>query len=133
MVIQVKNRDGVIVLKPIGKIIGLASAEFRAAIIDELKGSTQSPNFVFDFGDVSRIDSVGIGVLVGLHVSIAQRGGQVGIINVGDNIRNVFVIAKLITTFHHFNSETKRSPIYERSAGNSLMAATQPNTGMTLL
>ena len=34
-----------------------------------------------------------------------KEGGQVGIVNVSDNIRNVFVIAKPITTFKHFNSE----------------------------
>ncbi len=105
MEIHVKNRDGVIVIKPIGRIIGPASNAFRGAIIDEIKGSTESPNFVFDFAGVSRIDSVGIGALVGLHVSIAQRGGQVGIINISKSIRNTFVIAKLITTFKHFNSE----------------------------
>ena len=107
MEIHVKNRDGVIVMKPIGRIIGPASNAFKHAIIDEIKGSTESPNFVFDFADVSRIDSVGIGVLAGLHVSIAQRGGRVGIINISNNIRDTFVMAKLITTFKHFISENE--------------------------
>ena len=105
MEIHAKNRDGMIVIKPIGRIIGPASNAFRHAIIDEIKGSTESPNFVFDFARVPRIDSVGIGVLVGLHVSISQRGGQVGIINLSKSIRSTFVMAKLITTFKHFNSE----------------------------
>ena len=105
MEIHVKNRDGVIVIKPIGRIIGPASNEFRGAIIDQIKGSLESPNFVFDFSGVPRIDSVGIGVLVGLQVSIAQRGGRVGIINLSKNIRSTFVMAKLITTFKHFKSE----------------------------
>ena len=105
MEIHVKNRDGVIVIKPIGRIIGPASNAFKYAIIDEIKGSTESPNFVFDLASVSRIDSVGIGALVGSHLSIAQRGGQVGIINVSNHIRNTVVMAKLITTFKHFNSE----------------------------
>ena len=107
MKVHVKNRDGVIVMKPTGRIIGPASNAFRRAIIDEIKGSFESPNFVFDFGDVPRIDSVGIGVLAGLHVSIAQRGGEVGIINISDHIRSTFVMAKLIVTFKHFNSENE--------------------------
>ena len=107
MEIQITNRDGVIVVKPMGRIIGRGSSAFRRAIIDEIKGSTESPNFVFDFAGVPRIDSVGIGVLAGVHVSIAQRGGRVGIINISKNIRNTFVIAKLITTFKHFNSENE--------------------------
>ena len=105
MEIHINNREGVVVIKPIGRIIGPASNEFRHVIIDQIKGSTESPNFVFDFSGVPRIDSVGIGVLVGLHVSIAQRGGEVGIINISKSIRNTFVMAKLITTFKHFNSE----------------------------
>ena len=105
MKIQTNTRAGVVVLKPIGKIIGPASNEFRRAIIEEIKGSMESPNFLFDFGSVSRIDSVGIGVLAGLQVSIALRGGQVGIINLSNNIKSTFVKVKLITTFQHFKNE----------------------------
>ena len=102
MKIQPKTRGGVVVLKPIGRIIGPASDGFRRAIFEEMKGSMESPNFLFDFAGVSRIDSVGIGVLAGLHVSIAHRGGRVGVINISDNISSTFVMAKLITTFKHF-------------------------------
>jgi len=107
MKIRTKTRDGVVVLKPIGRIIGPASDEFRRAIFDEMKGSIQSPNFLFDFAGVPRIDSVGIGVLAGLHVSIAHRGGRVGVINVSDNISSTFVMAKLITMFKHFKNENE--------------------------
>ena len=105
MKIQTDTRDGVVVLKPIGRIIGHASDEFRRAIFDEMKGSMESPNFLFDFAGVSRIDSVGIGVLAGLHVSIAHRGGRVGVINISDNISSTLVMAKLITMFKHFKNE----------------------------
>lgn len=89
MKIQTETRDGVIIIKPMGSIIGPASNQFRYAIIDELKGSTDSPNFLFDFVSVPRIDSAGIGVLAGLHVSIAQRGGKVGVINLCCQTRRV--------------------------------------------
>ena len=105
MKIQTDTREGVVVLKPIGRIVGPASDEFRRAIFGEMKGSMESPNFLFDFADVSRIDSVGIGVLAGLHVSIAHRGGQVGVINISDNINSTLVMAKLITIFKHFKNE----------------------------
>ena len=75
MKIQTDTRDDVVVIKPIGRIVGQAGNSFRHAIIDELKGSRESPDFLFDFAGVPRIDSVGIGVLAGLQVSIAQRGG----------------------------------------------------------
>ena len=107
MKIQTDTRDGVVVLKPIGRIVGPASDEFKRVIFEEMKGSMESPNFLFDFADVSRIDSVGIGVLTGLHVSIAHRGGQVGVINISDNISSTLVMAKLITIFKHFKDENE--------------------------
>ena len=107
MKIQTDTREGVVVIKPIGRIVGPVSNQFRHAIIDELKGIYESPDFLFDFASVSRIDSIGIGTLAGLYVSIAQRGGQVGIINVSNNIRHVFAMARLITMFKHFNSESE--------------------------
>jgi len=107
MKMQSDIRDGVVVIKPTGKIIGPASSQFSRAIIDEIKGMTESPNFLFDFAGVSQIDSVGIGALVASHVSIAERGGKVGVINVSNHIRNTFVITKLITTFKHFNNENE--------------------------
>ena len=107
MKIQTYIRDGIVVIKPIGRIIGPASNQFRHAIMGEMSGSMESPNFLFDFAGVSRIDSVGIGVLTGLHVSIAHRGGRVGVINISDNISSTLVKAKLITTFKHFRSENE--------------------------
>ena len=107
MEIHVNNIDGVIVLKTIGRIVGAVSNEYRRAIIDEIKCSPESSNVVFDFAGVSRIDSVGIGTLAGLYVSIAQRGGQVGIINISNNIRNIFTMTRLTTIFKHFNSESE--------------------------
>ena len=118
MKIQTKTRDGVVVLKPIGRIIGPASDEFRRAIFEEMKGSMESPNFLFDFAGVSRIDSVGIGVLAGLHVSIAHRGGQVGAINISDNISSTFVMAKLITMFKHFKNENEAIANLQGSEGD---------------
>ena len=106
MKIQTYTTDGVVVIKPMGRIIGPASNEFRHVVIDQIKGSTESPNFLFDFADVPRMDSIGIGVLVGLHVSIAQRGGQrggqIGVINLSKSMENIFVMAKLITMFIRF-------------------------------
>ena len=105
MEVDIKNRDGVIVLKPRGSLIGPASNALKQAIEVQLKDASESPNFVFDFADCLRIDSSNVGVLVGLHVSIARRGGVIGVTNCSKSIKSYFVMAKLITTFKHFNSE----------------------------
>ena len=61
----------------------------------------------FHFSDCSRIDSANVGVIVGLHVSIAQRGGAIGVTNLSKSLKSYFLMAKLVTTFKHFNSENE--------------------------
>lgn len=107
MGVDVKNADGVIVLKPCGKLIGAASNEFKQVIQTQLQDASKSCSFLFDFTYCSRMDSAGIGALVGLYVSIAQKGGRIGVINVSNSIESAFVMARLINIFEHFNSEAE--------------------------
>ena len=107
MDINVQNRDGVIVLKLGGRIIGAAGGELRQVIEEQLTDAPESPKFLFDFADVSRMDSSGLGTLVGLHVSVARKSGRIGVINVGTGINNLLVMGRLITIFEHFDSENE--------------------------
>lgn len=107
MAIDVIQKDGVIVLKPSGKLIGSAVSELRQTIDNELPSGEENPRLLIDFGDVSMMDSSGLGTLMGTHVSIVKRGGRIGIINVGTNIKNLIVRSRLISTFEHFDSENE--------------------------
>ena len=107
MTVDVKNRDGVIVLKPRGKLIGPAGNVLKQVIETQLQITSETTNFLFDFADCLRIDSSAVGVLVGLHVSIAQRGGVIGVTNLSTSLKNYFVMAKLITAFKHFKNENE--------------------------
>lgn len=62
---------------------------------------------LFDFADYSRIDSVGVDVLAGLHVSLANKGRKISGINVDQNIKNVFLMMRLITMFEHSYTESQ--------------------------
>ena len=107
MAIDVTQKDGVIVLKPSGKLIGSAVSELRKSIDDELPDSGENPRLLIDFADVSMMDSSGLGTLMGTHVLIAKKGGRIGIINVGTNIKNLIIRSRLISTFEHFDSENE--------------------------
>lgn len=107
MAIDVIQKDGVIILKPSGKLIGSAVSELRRTIDNELPSGEENPRLLIDFGDVSMMDSSGLGTLMGTHVSIVKRGGRIGIINVGTNIKNLIVRSRLISTFEHFDSENE--------------------------
>ena len=107
MAIDVIQKDGVIILKPSGKLIGSAVSELRRTIDNELPSDEENPKLLIDFGDVSMMDSSGLGTLMGTHVSIVKRGGRIGIINVGTNIKNLIVRSRLISTFEHFDNENE--------------------------
>ncbi|MDE0297457.1 MAG: STAS domain-containing protein [Candidatus Poribacteria bacterium] len=107
MAIDVTQKDGVIVLKPSGKLIGSAVSDLRKTIDSELPDSGENPRLLVDFADVTMMDSSGLGTLMGTHVSIAKKGGRIGIINVGTNIKNLIIRSRLISTFEHFDSENE--------------------------
>ena len=105
MEINVRHRDDVIILKPGGKIIGAAVSDLRKTIDQQLANVSEAPKLLIDFDDVSMLDSSGLGTLMGTHISIARKGGRIAVINVGNNIKNLIVRSRLISTFEHFHSE----------------------------
>ena len=107
MEVNVKIRDGIIILKPNGRIIGVAGSELGEMIQAQLPDASEPPKFLFDFADVSRMDSTGLGALIGLHVTIAQQGGRIGVINVSKPIDHLLALGKLITVFEYFDSEAE--------------------------
>lgn len=61
----------------------------------------------FRFHDVKMMDSSGLGTLMEVHMSVTQKGGRIGIINVGTHINNLLVMSHLISHFEHFDSENE--------------------------
>ena len=78
-------------------VIGSASNELQRVIDNQLADASEPPNFLFDFADCTRIDSTGIGALAGLYVSVTQEGSTIGITNLSNSLKNIFVMARLIT------------------------------------
>ena len=105
MAVNVLQREGVIILKLSGKIMGKASDELKKVLNEQLANVSGTPKFLLDFGDVSMMDSSGLGTLMGTHISTVQKGGRIAVINVGTNIKNLIVRSRLITTFEHFDDE----------------------------
>lgn len=103
---NVRHRDNVIILQLRGKIIGRAISDLSKTINTQLADASEAPKFLFDFADVSMMDSSGLGTLMGTHVSIVHKGGRIAVINVGEkNIKNLIVRSRLISTFEHFDNE----------------------------
>ena len=107
MEVNVKIRDGVIILKPNGKIIGIAGGELRQVMEAQLKDASESPRFLLDFVDVPLMDSIGLGTLLAFYESVTQKGGRIGVINLNNALNNLLAMVNLITIFEHFDSEAE--------------------------
>lgn len=104
MATTVRHKDGVAILEPSGKIMGTGVSELRETITTEIDAS-DSPKILIDFEKVNMMDSSGLGTLMGAHVTITRKGGRVGVLNVGKNIKNLIVRSRLASIFEHFNTE----------------------------
>ena len=73
---RVAKRNGVVILKPNGKLIGNAVNELSQTIYGELPKSGDNPKLLIDFDNVSLMDSSGLGMLMGVHLDMLKRGGR---------------------------------------------------------
>jgi anti-sigma B factor antagonist len=106
--------DGVIVVYLSGAIFfGEESASLRLLVKDLLK---QSRQIVLDLGDVTYIDSGGLGTLVALYASARKIGGDIKLARVGRRANEVLQITKLVTLFEVFDKAEDAVASFSRAA-----------------
>jgi anti-sigma B factor antagonist len=62
---------------------------------------------LLNLGDVSYIDSSGIGELVSSFTTTTNQGGQLKLLNLGRKVHDLLQITKLLTVFEVFTSEAE--------------------------
>ena len=105
MKVTTRQVDGVMVLDLSGRItLGEGSVTLRDAIHDALgKGSKK---ILLNLGDISYIDSSGIGELVSAFTSVKNAGGDLKLLNLTKKVHDLLQITKLYTVFDIWDSET---------------------------
>ncbi len=89
--------DGVIVVYCSGAIVlGEESTSLRILVKDLLN---KSRRIVLDLGDVTHIDSGGLGTLVALYTSARHVGGDIKLANLGSRVNELLQVTKLVTVF----------------------------------
>ena len=69
------------------------SAEYIRIKIDYYIDTSTSKNLVFDFKNVSFMDSSGIGIIIGRHKKILAENGQVFLVNLNGTIKKVIELS----------------------------------------
>jgi anti-sigma B factor antagonist len=81
-------------------VLGDESANFRHLVEDLL---TECKQIVLDLGEVTYIDSTGLGVLVGLLNSAQKAGGNIKLAQLKPRLIDVLGVTKLMTLFQTFD------------------------------
>jgi anti-sigma B factor antagonist len=106
--------DGVMVVYLSGAIyFGEESASLRILLKDLLNKSSQ---IVLDLGDVTYIDSGGLGTLVALYASARKIGGDIRLARVGRRANEVLQMTKLVTLFEVFDKTENAIASFKRAA-----------------
>lgn len=104
MKINVRQRDGVTILEPKGKItIGVGDVALRDAVHRELENGGR--NILIDMNGVTTIDSSGIGELVSTYTSVKNRGGSLKLLRLPSKVSDILQITQLISVFETYDDE----------------------------
>ena len=104
MATEIREQDGVTIIEPSGRIVGLAVSELRKTISEQIEAA-DTPRILINFADVNQVDSGGLGALMEARALANQKQGRIGVINVGENIKNLLVLSRIVSQFEHFENE----------------------------
>jgi anti-sigma B factor antagonist len=90
--------DGITIVDLSGRItLGEGSVVLRDQIRDLL--SKGNKRILLNLGDVSYIDSSGIGELVSAYTTVRNQGGELKLLNLTKKVHDLLQITKLYTVF----------------------------------
>lgn len=102
--INQRTSDNVTILDLSGKItIGVGNVQLREAVRKLIDSGNNK--ILLNLGDVSYVDSSGIGELVSSFTATSNSGGQLKLLNLTKKIQDLLAITKLLTVFETFTSE----------------------------
>lgn len=60
---------------------------------------------LFNFKDVTFMDSSGVGMVIGRYKIIEKAGGKIGVINLSEKIKRIFEMSGLFNIIESYNDE----------------------------
>jgi anti-sigma B factor antagonist len=96
--------DGILVVQGNGRIV---FGEESSLLRDEIKKAIADGNkrIVLNLGEVSYIDSGGLGTLVALHTTAHNAGGTIKLASLTRRVGDLLQVTKLATVFEVHDSE----------------------------
>jgi anti-sigma B factor antagonist len=111
--ISTRQVDGVTVLDMSGRItLGEGSVQLRDAVRDLL--SKGQKHILLNLGDVTYIDSSGIGELVSAFTTAKNQGGELKLLNLTRKVHDLLQITKLNTVFYVKDDEASAIAAFKK-------------------
>jgi anti-sigma B factor antagonist len=106
LTISPREHQGVTVLDLKGRI---EAGDESDALRNTLKGllASDRPRILLNMGEVTRVDSTGIGLLVEAVINTAKKGGELKLANLPKLVRGVLMVHKLLQAFEVYDNEAQ--------------------------
>jgi anti-sigma B factor antagonist len=107
--------DGILVIQGTGRIV---FGEESSLLRDEVKKAVADGNkkIVLNLGEISYIDSGGLGTLVALHTTSHNAGGTIKLANLTKRVGDLLQVTKLLTVFDVHDSEYAALEAFRQAA-----------------
>jgi anti-sigma B factor antagonist len=109
-----RTKDGVFVVDCSGRIV---FGEESSLLRDMVKNAVSENNrIVLNLGEISYIDSGGLGTLVALRTTAQNAGGTIKLTNLTKRVGDLLQVTKLLTVFDVYNSEAEAIDSFRKAA-----------------
>jgi len=110
--LEARQVNGITVVACTGRIV---FGEEANALRDNLKRTlSSSKQIVLNLSGVAYIDSGGLGTLVGVYSSARSAGADIKLCGLGQRLRDVLQITKLVTVFEVYDTEQQAIAAFHR-------------------
>ena len=94
---KIKQKDDNLTINLSGDLDIYSEKEFKKFVEEKLKPT--NTDIVFDFSELSYIDSTGLGMFINIYKDQIEKNKTIKIINAKDNIKKLFKITDLTELF----------------------------------
>ena len=112
--LSVRNVDGIAIVDASGRIVfGDESASLRETV---KKLILENKRIVLNLGEVTYIDSGGLGTLVALYTTARSAGGTIKLASLTKRVGDLLQVTKLLTVFDVYDDERQALDSFREAA-----------------
>ncbi len=104
MKITQENKEGVVILRLSGQLVGGPDADAVRDVIQSSLAQGQR-KILIDLHEVTWVNSTGLGTLISGHMNASREGGRLILMRASRRIDSIFEVTRLDTVFHIYEDE----------------------------